>query len=120
MYLGSRAKIDKIALILAAFGTTVAAQWLNYPTPGIPRTPDGKPNLSAPTPRSPDGKPDLDGIWLNEDGPLNELGVRTARGTFEIRPEDIVLTPEGEVWQRQHKENHLEWAMFAGEFFDAR
>src|SRR5438067_6895458 len=39
------------------------AQWLDYPTPGIPRTPDGKPNLVAPVPRSSDGKPDLSGIW---------------------------------------------------------
>ena len=40
-----------------------AAQWLDRPTPGIPRTPDGKPNLTAPAPRGPDGKPDLTGIW---------------------------------------------------------
>ncbi|HTB18499.1 MAG TPA: hypothetical protein VK708_10290 [Bryobacteraceae bacterium] len=39
------------------------AQWINYPTPGIPRTPDGKPNLAAPAPRTADGKPDLSGIW---------------------------------------------------------
>jgi hypothetical protein len=39
------------------------AQWLKYPTPGIPRLPDGKPNLAAPAPRTPDGKPDLAGIW---------------------------------------------------------
>jgi len=100
--------IRRLSLIVTAVAATAAAQWLNYPASGIPRLPDGKPNLSAPTPHSPDGKPDLDGIWLNEDGPLNELGVRTARGTFEIRPEDIVLTPEGEAWQRQHKENHLD------------
>ena len=25
-------------------------QWLKYPTPGIPRTADGKPNLNAPIP----------------------------------------------------------------------
>jgi hypothetical protein len=37
--------------------------WIDYPTPGIPRHPDGKPNLSAPTPRTPDGKPDLSGLW---------------------------------------------------------
>ncbi|HXH24367.1 MAG TPA: hypothetical protein VNI78_03895 [Vicinamibacterales bacterium] len=37
--------------------------WINYPTPGIPRHPDGKPHLSAPTPRTPDGKPDLSGLW---------------------------------------------------------
>ena len=41
------------------------AQWLHYPTPGIPRTPDGKPNLSAPAPKTPDGKLDLSGIWMN-------------------------------------------------------
>jgi hypothetical protein len=51
------------ALILAAVPSTGVAQWLDYPTPGVPRTPDGQPNLSAPTPRAPDGKPDLSGMW---------------------------------------------------------
>jgi hypothetical protein len=41
----------------------VHAQWLDYPTPGVPRTADGKPNLSAPAPRTVDGKPDLPGMW---------------------------------------------------------
>ena len=44
----------------------VAAQWLDYPTAGVPRMPDGKPNLSAPTPRTADGKPDLSGLWEME------------------------------------------------------
>src|SRR5262249_557541 len=39
------------------------AKWLKSPTPGIPRTPDGKPDLSAPAPRTADGKPDLSGVW---------------------------------------------------------
>jgi hypothetical protein len=39
-------------------------QWLKYPTADVPRTADGKPNLSAPAPRLPDGKPDFSGIWL--------------------------------------------------------
>jgi hypothetical protein len=43
--------------------TPASAQWLNYPTPGVPRNPDGKPNLAAPAPRSSEGKPDLSGIW---------------------------------------------------------
>ena len=51
------------ALILAAVPTALFAQWLDYPTAGIPRTPDGKPNLSAPAPRTADGKPDLTGMW---------------------------------------------------------
>lgn len=51
-----------IALTIA-LSAPLAAQWLNYPTPGIPRTADGKPNLKAPAPRTPDGKPDLSGLW---------------------------------------------------------
>jgi hypothetical protein len=39
------------------------AQWVHYPTAGIPRTADGKPNLSAPVPRAKDGHPDLSGVW---------------------------------------------------------
>ncbi len=52
----------------ALMANTVDAQWLRYPTPGVPRLPDGKPNLAAPAPREPDGKPDLSGIWLTDNG----------------------------------------------------
>src|SRR6266852_4692249 len=51
------------AIIVFVISAPLSAQWLNYPTPGIPRLPDGKPNLAAPAPRTPDGKPDLAGIW---------------------------------------------------------
>ena len=44
-------------------GVTLGAQWLHYPTAGIPRLTDGKPNLDAPPPRTADGKPDLSGLW---------------------------------------------------------
>jgi hypothetical protein len=53
--------------LCAALCMPAVAQWLDYPTPGIPRTPDGKPNLSAPAPRTADGKPDLSGIWEHMD-----------------------------------------------------
>src|SRR6266705_7132777 len=52
-------------LLTLAACVPLAAQWIHYPTPGIPRTPDGKPDLSAPAPKTADGKPDLSGIWTS-------------------------------------------------------
>ena len=49
--------------ILLSCAAPVAAQWVNQPTAGIPRTADGKPNLDAPPPRTHHGTPDLSGVW---------------------------------------------------------
>jgi len=48
---------------LAASPAALFGQFLGYPTTGVPLTPDGKPNLTAPAPRTSDGKPDLSGMW---------------------------------------------------------
>src|SRR5215472_3848409 len=53
-----------IPAALLLLPVSLCAQWLNVKTPGIPRTADGKPNLTAPAPRTPDGKPDLSGLWV--------------------------------------------------------
>jgi hypothetical protein len=53
-----------------------AGQWLSQPTPGIPRTSDGKANLAAPAPRSADGKRDLSGLW--EAGPNYDSDFKTS------------------------------------------
>jgi len=61
------------------------AQWFHYPTAGLPRKPDGSPNLSAPAPHAADGKPDLSGIWAPvRRRPLNESleGQVNASGPF--------------------------------------
>jgi hypothetical protein len=42
----------------------LGAQYVKYPTAGVPRTADGKPDFAAPAPRMPDGKPDFSGLWL--------------------------------------------------------
>ena len=54
-----------MALVLLG-SITASAQWIDHPSPGTPRTPDGKANLSAPVPRTREGKPDLGGIWSVE------------------------------------------------------
>jgi hypothetical protein len=64
-----------LALVSTGASTGAHAQWLNYPTPGTPRTPDGKPNLTAPAPRVADGKPDLSGVWHAQPTPLAEWKV---------------------------------------------
>jgi len=52
-----------VGITISLICSPLSAQWLNYPTAGIPRLQDGKPNLTAPAPRTADGKPDLSGIW---------------------------------------------------------
>src|SRR5512138_579851 len=59
-----------IAVVFAATSSTAIGQWLRYPTKNIPRTANGKADLSAPAPRAADGKPDLSGLWLT-DAPCN-------------------------------------------------
>ena len=64
--------ISTCALLLTAI-TSASAQWVNYPTPGMPRTADGKPNLAGPAPRTADGKPDLSGLWQIQPSPWAEI-----------------------------------------------
>lgn len=55
-----------IALVILGASLTsarLAAQWVKYPTAGVPRKAGGAVNMTAPAPRMPDGKPDLSGIW---------------------------------------------------------
>ena len=84
-----------IAVVTIALSTPLAAQWLNQPTPGIPRTPDGRPNLAAPAPRTADGKPDLSGIWT-------KISPKYHRNIVaDLKPEEIQPWARALVDQRR-------------------
>jgi hypothetical protein len=73
--------------VLFFASTSLSAQWLDYPTPGIPRTEDGKPNLTAPAPKTPDGKPDFSGIWShvkpgNRSRPVYDISTLVQGGSL--------------------------------------
>jgi hypothetical protein len=119
---------QRFLFLLVFLVTGASAQWLNFPTPGIPRTRDGKPNLSARTPRTAGGKPDLSGVWMHEGTPVSELRrlfgnalVDEALATqapgmqlgtqskyafnilIDINPEDSPLRPEAaEIMRRRN------------------
>ena len=93
-------------LLASAF---IDAQWVNQPMPGIPRTREGKPNLTARAPHLRNGKPDLSGLWQTEaptreerykfffDG-INNLGEDVPPRYFmnilyDFTPEDSPLLP---------------------------
>jgi hypothetical protein len=71
----------RVAAFVALAGQ-LPAQWVNYPTPGTPRTRDGKPDLAAPAPRVPGGKPDLSGLWQ----PANRLPSQGS-GDLSLSPQ---------------------------------
>jgi hypothetical protein len=52
-------------LLLGLIGANLYGQWIHYPSAGVPRTPDGRPDLAAACPRTADGKPDFSGLWIN-------------------------------------------------------
>ena len=84
---------------IAVGASSADAQWSNFPTPGTPRTRDGKANLAGPAPKALDGRPDLSGVWMHEKTSVDE--VRRLFGhQFDF---DIELSPAGMEIGTQHK-----------------
>jgi hypothetical protein len=101
------------ALLVGLASAPAAGQWIDQPSKGIPRTADGKPDLSAPLPRTAGGKPDLSGIWLAAPDPQAEIGgiegIRAPRHMIDLttgmKPEDVQLLPWAETIYRQRNAN---------------
>src|SRR2546426_12824930 len=86
-------------ITLAAPVPPPAAQCIARPTPGTPRTANGKPNLTAPAPRTADGKPDLSGLWLWL-SPDQAIGNVSLRKAGDLQPADIQPWVQALVQQR--------------------
>ena len=87
-----------IAVAVGGFTPSASAQWPNFPTPGVPKTADGKPDLTGPAPRTADGKPDFSGLWIRGDGQLGPAGGGTLRvppPTFSAGPPDATFRDVG-------------------------
>jgi len=109
----ARNAVFRVMLAVTLLATVAEAQWLNQPSPAIPRLPDGKPNLSARAPTGPDGRPDLSGIWAAECAVQGRDACFTRSLFFDLakdlRADDVQMTPwaQGIQTQRQAR-NHVD------------
>jgi hypothetical protein len=62
-------------LVQLALALPLSAQWVRYPTAGLPRKADGTVNMTAPAPRLTDGKPDLSGVWTTGDPNIRRVNT---------------------------------------------
>jgi hypothetical protein len=90
--------IPTMAMALA-MSSMASAQWLTVPTPNIPRTADGKPNLTAPAPRTPDGKPELAGLWRPSPGLTGDIAKN-------LKPGEVPFQPWAETLYKQRRANN--------------
>jgi hypothetical protein len=99
-----------IGIAFVSFCFSAQAQWNNQPTPGAPRTADGKVDMNGPAPKV-NGKPDLSGIWQVEAEPrgpgLFGLGESPNSKYFrdilsDFKPGEEPMTPAAREILRQH------------------
>ncbi|HEY8519467.1 MAG TPA: hypothetical protein VIN61_05265 [Gammaproteobacteria bacterium] len=110
-----------VTAALAIVSLAAEAQWDPWPTPNVPRNPDGMPDLEGPTPRTADGRPDFTGVWERMQG-VNGGGAESREPGAEPPPQppgtpplatffDIGANIEGgppfTEWARQVREERM-------------
>ncbi|HEY1336118.1 MAG TPA: hypothetical protein VGF59_01345 [Bryobacteraceae bacterium] len=100
-----------LGIVIMGMSLSAPAQWPDMPTPGAPRTADGKVNMTGPVSRV-DGKPDLSGVWQAIGEPrapnglfgLGEsLNSRYFRDVLsDFKPDEVPLTAEGAAMLRRN------------------
>src|SRR5215470_19649037 len=99
-------RISSLAAAMMIATLPAAAQWVNVPTKGIPRTRDGKPDLSAPAPRKPDGKPDLSGIWQMDRNIAQKYGPNILA---DFKPGELPIQPWAEAVAKERGDHINEY-----------
>src|SRR5262245_14545292 len=103
--------IHRVCFVIVLCAVSASSQWVDYPTPGIPRTPDGKPNLAAPVPTAAGGHPDLTGLWLRVRNPNERVPVLAVGPNLEdfMRPGEKIppLLPDAEALHQKRMANFM-------------
>ncbi len=73
----------------SVMASVVSAQWPTYPTAGLVRTAEGEVRLDAPVPKTADGKPDLSGLWET---------IRTGTGQVIVGTDVAPLSRTSQFW----------------------
>lgn len=104
--MGILIRVALAASVLLLSPAVADAQWPRFMPAGVPRLPDGKPNLNAPPPRTADGKPDLSGVWESVDPPGGGFFMDLASG---LPPSDVVMTPWARaIAEQRERREHVD------------
>jgi hypothetical protein len=89
--------MKRILLTVALLAPPGSAQWFKQPTAGIPRTADGRPDMSGPTPRKANGQPDLSGMWQVAGKYLQNIAA-------DLKPGDVPFQPTAAAVFKQRQD----------------